>query len=197
MTSFGVVGEAYLATVTGQSTAKANVTYTGQGLYVASYFTPRMGDYNLTVAKADRGGLTGVYFNNRWMYGVSSMTRVDPVLNFMWSADDMLTATGKDYISIRWTGYLLPSFSEVFLMSITVNDGARLYIDDVLIIDEYENEVMDGESASVFTASTPSSLITNQLVSVKIEYRENAGAAGFTLAWSSDSQPYEIIPTYR
>jgi hypothetical protein len=109
----------------------------------------------------------------------------------------LLTATGKDYISIRWTGYLLPAFSEVFLLAITVNDGARLYIDDVLIIDEYENEVADGVSSSVFTAYTPSSLITNQLVSVKIEYRENAGAAAFTLAWSSLSQPYEIIPAYR
>jgi hypothetical protein len=197
VTSFGVVGEAYLATLTGQATAKANVSYTEQGLYTASYLTPRLGTYNLTVAKADRGGLTGVYFNNRWLYGVASSTRVDPLLNFVWSADDMLTATGRDYISIRWTGYLLPAFSQVFLLSITVNDGARLWIDDIMIIDEYENEVGDGESSSVFTALTPSSLIANQLVSVKIEYRENAGAAAFTLAWSSASQPYEIIPTYR
>jgi hypothetical protein len=56
VTSFGVVGEAYLATVTGQSTSKATVTYIEQGLYVASYLTPRVGEYNLTVAKADRGG---------------------------------------------------------------------------------------------------------------------------------------------
>lgn len=109
----------------------------------------------------------------------------------------LLSATGKDYISIRWTGYLLPAFSEVFLLAITVNDGARLYIDDILIIDEYENEVADGVSSSVFIASTPSSLIANQLVSVKIEYRENSGAAAFTVAWSSLSQPYETIPTYR
>jgi hypothetical protein len=57
VTSFGVVGEAYLATVTGQSTSKATVTYIEQGLYVASYLTPRVGEYNLTVAKADRGGI--------------------------------------------------------------------------------------------------------------------------------------------
>ena len=197
VSSYGVVGETFLAILTGQTESKANITYLEQGLYSASYITPRLGLYNLTVSKADRGGLTGVYFNNRWLYGTPSSTRVDPVLDFQWGSDDMLTATGKDYISIRWTGYLLPAFSQVFLFSITVNDGARLWIDDELLIDEYENEISEGESPAVFTALTTKSLIANQLVSVRVEYRENAGAAAFSLAWSSYSQPYQIIPSYR
>ena len=32
---------------------------------------------------------------------------------------------------------------------------------------------------------------------MKIEYRENAGPAAFTLGWSSPSQPYEVVPSYR
>ena len=62
-----------------------------------------------------------------------------------------MTSTGKDYISIRWTGYLLPAFSEVYTIQVTVNDGARVWVDEVLLIDQYDNDVPDGQSASVFT----------------------------------------------
>ena len=64
-----------------------------------------------------------------------------------------LVITGKDYISIRWTGYLLPAFSEVYTIQVTVNDGARVWVDEVLLIDQYDNDVPDGQSASVFTGA--------------------------------------------
>lgn len=110
---------------------------------------------------------------SRWLFGDPAFSRIDPLLNFYWSADDTITPTGKDYISIRWTGYLLPAFSEVFTIAITVDDGARVWIDDVLILDQFNNSVADGSGPSVFTAPTPNPLVANQLVSVKIEYRES------------------------
>jgi hypothetical protein len=61
-------------------------------------------------------------------------------------------------------------------------------VDGVLIIDQYENEVADGAPAAVFTAPTARPLVAGQLVSVKIEYRENSGPAAFTLGWYSASQ---------
>ena len=75
------------------------------------------------------------------------------MLDFQWTTDDLITETGKDYISIRWTGYLLPAFSEVYTVQVTVNDGARVWVDDVLLIDQYDNEVPDGQSASVFSGN--------------------------------------------
>jgi outer membrane protein assembly factor BamB len=161
------------------------------------YKTPRVGNYNLTVAKAKRGGLVGEYFNNRWMYGEAVMIRTDPMINFMWGAEHAITESGKDYISVRWTGYVLPTFSEVYDFSITVNDGVRLWVDDYLIIDQYENEVDDSDGSIVFTASTASTLFANQLSSIKVEFRENTGIATAILSWSSASQPIEIVPGYR
>ena len=158
--SYGVVGETFLATLSSglpgdysQRAAQATVTHVASGLYSATYTSPRIGTYNLTVAKADRGGLQGLYYNNRWLYGSASEERLDSVLDFQWSTDDLITETGKDYISIRWTGYLLPAFSEVYTIQVTVNDGARVWVDDVLLIDQYDNDVPDGQSASVFTGT--------------------------------------------
>ena len=91
--------------------------------------------------------------SSRWLYGSASEERLDSVLDFQWTTDDLITETGKDYISIRWTGYLLPAFSEVYTVQVTVNDGARVWVDDVLLIDQYDNEVPDGQSASVFSGN--------------------------------------------
>jgi len=193
----GRFGEVFLATLSGQSDIKATATYMADGVYELTYMTPRLGTYNLTIAKANKGGLVGRYFNNRWMFGNPTMTRIDPVIDFWWSSDDSITETGKDYITVRWTGYVLPAFSEVYNFIITVNDGARLWINDELLMDYYENDLGNLDDATVFVASTNTSLTAGQLATIKIEYRENSGVAAFSLAWSSQSQPHEIIPSYR
>ena len=193
----GVVGETFLAFLDGSSHVKANVTYEDKGIFTVTYLTPRTGTYNLTVAKTKKGGLVGTYYNNRWMYGDPIMTRVDPIINFYWGVDDAITETGKDYISVRWEGYLLPSFSEVYEFSFTVNDGVRLWVDDVLLIDSFENDMEESGDSTIFTAKSATALIADQLTSIKIEYRENTGVATAVLAWSSLSQPHEIIPGYR
>jgi hypothetical protein len=108
----GQVGEAYFAYLTGPEEVHAAADYLGDGLFEVSYTTPKVGDYNLTVAKTIRGGLLGSYFNNKHLYGEPAMSRVDSALDFQWAMDDSITDTGKDHISVRWTGLLLPAFSE-------------------------------------------------------------------------------------
>jgi hypothetical protein len=52
----GQVGEAYFAYLTGPEEVHAAADYLGDGLFEVSYTTPKVGDYNLTVAKTIRGG---------------------------------------------------------------------------------------------------------------------------------------------
>ena len=102
--AYGVVGETFLAALSSglpgdanHRAAQATITHVTSGLYSATYTSPRIGTYNLTVAKADRGGLHGLYYNNRWLYGTASETRLDSVLDFQWSTDDLITETGQHY----------------------------------------------------------------------------------------------------
>ena len=82
--------------------------YQGSGQYLATYTSPRLGAYNLSVALATQGGLSGDYFNNRWLFGAPSETRVDPVLDFQWGADDLITQVRTLATTIPCTHAYLP-----------------------------------------------------------------------------------------
>jgi hypothetical protein len=103
-TAAGRVGEEFIVELKGQNVVLGDANYEGQGIYKFSYMTPESGTYLMKVARALRGGLSGTYYNNRWLYGTAALKRTDPVLNFMWSS--YITPTGKDYNSVRWSGYI-------------------------------------------------------------------------------------------
>ena len=192
----GAVGESFMAELTGSSSSRVNISYIGDGLFQGVYSVPRLGDYNLTVAKGVRGGLLGQYYSNRWLLGSPQEVRVDPVIEFYWDAEQPLIENARDYVSARWTGFVLPSFSETFEFAVTVDDGVRLWVDNDLLIDAFNNSVHQ-DGPVTFTAVTAKALVAGQLTSVKLEYREDTGSAACVLAWSSLSQPREVIPSYR
>ena len=59
-------------------------------------------------------------------------SRVDSSVDFDWPG--YITETGKDFISVRWSGYLRPAFSEEYTFHVQVNDGARLWVDGVQLL---------------------------------------------------------------
>ena len=190
----GAYGEDFIAYLECLETTHADVTYVGSGQYAVSSLTPRVGEYSLHVSKAISGGLKGSYFNNRWLFGdTPAMERIDPVIDFTW--DDFVTSTGKDFISVRWTGYVQPAFSEAYTFHMQVNDGVRLWIDGIQLIDEYEATV-EGVDFVEYSAVT-TSLVADRLYSVKIEFRENKDLAVARFLWSSITQPKTVVPPHR
>jgi len=59
------------------------------------------------------------------------------------------------------------------------------------------HQTASGDEYDVFSASTHEPLKANQLVPIKIEYRENRGLAMIQLYWESISQPFAIIDQPR
>jgi hypothetical protein len=151
--------------------------------------------YDLDIAGAAVGGLYAEYFNNRWLYGEATMSRTDPIVDFSWTADDIITPTGKDYISARWTGFVQPTFGEDFTFYVVANDGARLFVGGELLFDAFDNEVADGDAPAVYKGTVP--MVKDLLTDIKLEWRENTGAAFVRLMWSSASQPQTVIPSNR
>ena len=121
------------------------------------------------------------------------MQRVHSVIYFTW--DDFVTSTGKDFISVRWTGYVQPAFSEAYTFHLQVNDGVRLWIDGVQLIDELEASVEDVDYVEHNAVTT--TLMADRLYSVKIEFRENKGLAIARFLWSSVTQPKTVVPHHR
>ena len=61
------------------------MTDKGDGTYTASYTISRQGIVTTSVVLARKGGLYAEYFNNAFLSGVPTLTKVDNVMNFNWS----------------------------------------------------------------------------------------------------------------
>lgn len=80
--------------------------------------------------------LKGEYYSNGELSGEPTLTRIDKQLDFAWSsapADGLL----KNVFSIRWTGKIIPRKNGIHTLTLTHDDGARLYINGRLLIDDW------------------------------------------------------------
>ena len=94
-------------------------------------------------------GLTGAYFRGRDLQGEPVLTRVDPTVAFRWdrgAPTDELVARGElraeralegDSFSVRWTGVLVPPASGEYELTVTGNDGVRLFVDGRKVLEEW------------------------------------------------------------
>ncbi|GLE03449.1 hypothetical protein PINS_up012351 [Pythium insidiosum] len=192
----GQLGHTFVPVLTGADDVTADVTYQGPGTYIATYETPRAATYSLEVRHARPRGLQAAYFSNRWLYGSPDVERVDPRLDFDWPS--LITPSSQDFVSARWTGYVKPAFSEDYVFYVRVNDGARLWIQDTLVLDAFENEVPTGGGVKTMEfASNATTLVAGRLTPIVLEYRELTGYAALTLLWASRSQDKSVVPSER
>lgn len=85
-------------------------------------------------------GLTGEYFTSLTPDAKPVLTRTDKNLDFNWtlfSPDPLLSA---DHYSVRWTGKLKAGASGKYKIGLDGNDGYRLYINDRLLIDNWQKQ---------------------------------------------------------
>ena len=132
-------------------------------------------------------GLEGQYFNNLTLTD-ASLTRTDAFVNFNWGAgspDPGIINT--DQFSVRWSGQVQPLYSQIYTFYTTTDDGARLWVNGVLLIDKWVNQSSTEWSGAI-------SLVAGQKYSLQMDYYENTGVASAELSWSSASQAKGIIP---
>jgi hypothetical protein len=140
-------------------------------------------------------GLTGEYFpNNQTLTGPAAFVRQDNRLNFNWldtlpvgaSSTPAFRTFPHDNFSARWTGSLVPRFSENYTFTADAADGVRVWLNNNLIIDNWTN-------SDAPVSSTPVSLTAGTTYAIKVEYYHNSGNARMILKWSSPSTPQEVI----
>lgn len=182
-------------------------TSVGSGVYqlipVLPSAQPAKGKYSIVTYSLERGGLFGQYFTNPFLVGEPEASRKDPIMDFAWGLAPIIdteTARATDLISIRWTGFIEAKYSEVYTIAVETDDHVRVWIDDVLIINAWDN-VCDG-SCSDQVSLTQSTSNSRKFHHIRIEYYHSKGVsqlkhATFGLYWSSEQQPYSIIPASR
>ncbi len=85
-------------------------------------------------------------------------------------------------VSVRWTGKLRPPVSGEYVMTFTSDDGARLYIDDKLLVDSWGGHAVRTDSASVY-------LEAGRDYNLRAEYWDNRDYAIARLQWRVPSAP--------
>ncbi len=116
------------------------------------------------------------------------LARIDPAINFSWGGASPGAPVGTDTFAVRWVGVVEAQYSEPYIFTTRTDDGVRMWLDDVLIIDSWI------EQGATFHPSSPIDLIAGQRYGVRVEYYENGGDAVAELYWQSSSTPRQIIP---
>ena len=131
-------------------------------------------------------GLRGDYFGDPNLANLV-MSRTDPTIAFAWGNGAPAASVPADNFSVRWSGRVVPRFSEAYTFRITADDGVRLWINGQPIIDAWGGAYggVNGPAIAL-QAGRPSD--------IKIDYREAGGGAAIKLEWSSASQSLQIVP---
>ncbi len=122
-------------------------------------------------------GLIGEYFNNIDMKGKPELDRIDNHIDFGWtlfSPDP--DKINFDFYSARWTGILTPSESGTFNIGVTGDDGYRLFINNVLLIDNWKKQTFR-------TVTVPYEFSAKQKYDLRLEFFESTGNARIKLIW--------------
>jgi beta-glucosidase len=123
-------------------------------------------------------GLAGEYFDNPRLDGAPRLTRTDVRMDFRWTLNSPGRGIPLDWYSARWTGTLAIPASGVTRIGLEGNDGYRLYLDDALVIDNWQKRSFSRRVAPVTFA--PGS--THR---IRIEFFETTGVARLKLIWDA------------
>ena len=179
-------GDDFIVQLAGTRALYGSVIDNLDGSYQATYVATKSGAYEMSVKLLGEGGLTASYFENVWFFYTPVLVSVDPQINHDWGTG-LLTATASDYVSVRWAGKVKPYFTETYTFIATSDDGSKLWVDGVPLIDRWDSYCND-------TAATIA-LRSNVFVDIKMEYKEVVGTALVRLFWESPSSPRQLVPS--
>jgi hypothetical protein len=115
------------------------------------------------------------------------LTRRDATIDFDWGTGSPDPLLASDKFAVRWMARLQSDYSELYTFYAYSDEGARVWIDDKLVIDQWTAHTAAEKSGTI-------ALSTGQLYTVRVEYYDDSGPATMKLSWSSLNQAKEVIP---
>lgn len=132
-------------------------------------------------------GLLGTYLQPD-LQEPSYLVRIDSFIDFKWGEGAPSLGMPVDGFTVRWTGTVEPYFSDTLTFYTYSDDGARLWVNDQLLIDHWTNQPATEHSGSIY-------LEGGTRYSIRVEFLEAGGAATMQLWWSSTRVPKAIVPS--
>jgi len=120
-------------------------------------------------------GLKAEYFANRKLEGAPVLTRMDQEVDSNW-AKTRVANLGDSNFSVRWSGKLAPTVSGRHILAVTGDDGYRLWVDGVRMIDNWSAHGAETRKASL-------NLRAGHAYEIKLEYFQGLGGASVRFEW--------------
>jgi beta-glucosidase len=127
---------------------------------------------------ADALRISGEYFDNNRLEGAPRLTRADQRIDFRWTLNSPGRGIPFDWYSVRWTGTIVASAQPARRIAIEGNDGYRLFLDDELVIDNWQKQSYGRRTADV-------RWVPGSTHKVRLEYFESTGNARLRLLWDA------------
>lgn len=138
------------------------------------------------VTTSNAPGLKAEYYGDETLT-MLKVTRLDPNVDYDWGNGSPDPSISPDSYSARWTGKVTPKTSETYTFYTTSDDGVRLWVNGVQIINNWTIHGPTENSGTIaLTAGTP--------YDIKLEYFEHQGGAQIHLSWSSPSVAKQVLP---
>ncbi|MBY0009778.1 glycosyl hydrolase [Paenibacillus typhae] len=134
-------------------------------------------------ASAADGILGNYYFGQN--FNTLKVTKVVPTVNFNWTSSTTINSWN---MTVRWTGFVQGVHDEEYTFYVQSSDGVRLWIDNILIIDDWTVH-------GTLEVSGTAVLAAGKQHRIKLEYFNNQDTlANVKLSWESASTLKEVIP---
>lgn len=150
-----------------------NLLYVGQRLNIPCTPAPRP---TPTPSPATTGVWRGEYFRGVTPTGGPVFVKNSAALNFHWGLAAPDSRLPVDGFSVRWAR-TFAFRGGIYRLNLTVDDGARIWVDDTLVLDVWK---VQSETSYVVDVPIPAGNHT-----LTVEYFDEAGAATlqFTFKW--------------
>jgi len=141
-------------------------------------------------AAAQTNGLTAQYFNDTGFTSLNTSLLDTNGINENWSnaVPPGTTLTNGRPFAVRWSGQVVPGYSETYTFYVTANSGARLWINDHLLLNSLSPIPPNVEMSGTMT------LTAGMRYNINLEYLSSGSNASVQVNWSSPSTPKQTIP---
>lgn len=131
-------------------------------------------------------GLAATYYISAWDLTGSTFQRIDSTVNF--SNNFGVSGMNEENFSVRWSGQVKAPITGNVVFSTQSDDGVRLWIDDVLIIDNWTLHGTTTDTASAV------SLTAGEKYNIRMEFYERGGGEVAILQWAYSGQSTQVVP---
>ena len=162
-----------------------------QPIPAGAYRRVDAGGGNPTPTTGTGTGLRADYFNNTNAAAPVIVSRVDATVDFDWGNGSPASGVNTDSFSARWTGQVEAPVSGNYTFSTLGDDGIRLWVNGVLLIDDWNGHPPKLNTGPVIA------LVGGQKYDIRMEFFDNVGGAVARLLWAYPGQDQQVVPKTR